>query len=89
VLADDDTSGSELIAARRGLADDQLDARPTDGGGSIRETVDRVLSCDRDSIDTLKASSGSHRHGAAGRALRCASRDAHVNSGANASSRGE
>jgi len=55
LLADYYTSRAQLIAALFGLADDQLDAKPKDGGWSIRETIDHVLYWDRDSIDTLQA----------------------------------
>jgi uncharacterized damage-inducible protein DinB len=55
LLADYYTSRAQLIAALFGLADDQLDAKPPDGGWSIRETIDHVLYWDRDSIDTLRA----------------------------------
>src|SRR5262245_48864769 len=55
LLADYYTSRAQLIAALFGLADDQLDAKPEDGGWSIRETVDHVLDWDRNSIDTLQA----------------------------------
>jgi len=55
LLADYYTSRAQLIAALFGLADDQLDAKPPDGGWSIRETIDHVLYWDRDSIDTLQA----------------------------------
>lgn len=54
LLADYYTSRAQLIAALFGLADDQLDAKPPDGGWSIRETIDHVLYWDRDSIDMLK-----------------------------------
>ena len=55
LLADYYTSRAQLIAALFGLADDQLDAKPPDGGWSIRETIDHVLYWDRDSIDMLRA----------------------------------
>ena len=55
LLADYYTSRAHLVAALFGLADDQLDAKPEDGGWSIRETVDHVLYWDRNSIDTLQA----------------------------------
>jgi len=55
LLADYYTSRAELVAALFGLADDQLDAKPKDGGWSIRETVDHVIYWDRNSIDTLEA----------------------------------
>jgi hypothetical protein len=55
LLADYYTSRAQLVAALFGLADDQLDAKPKDGGWSIRETVDHVLYWDRNSIDTLQA----------------------------------
>jgi uncharacterized damage-inducible protein DinB len=54
LLADYYTSRAQLIAALFGLADDQLDAKPPDGGWSIRETIDHVLYWDRDSIGMLK-----------------------------------
>ena len=54
LLADYYTSRAQLIAALFGLTDAQLDARPGDGGWTIRETVDHVLHWDRDSIDTLR-----------------------------------
>jgi uncharacterized damage-inducible protein DinB len=49
------TSRAQLVAALFGLRDDQLDAKPGDGGWTIRETVEHVLSCNRNSIDTLHA----------------------------------
>ena len=55
LLADYYTSRAQLVAALFGLADDQLDAKPTDGGWTIRETVDHVLYWDRTSMDTLQA----------------------------------
>jgi aryl-alcohol dehydrogenase-like predicted oxidoreductase len=55
LLADYYTSRAQLIAALFGLADDQLDAKPKDGGWSIRETIEHVLYADRDSIDALHA----------------------------------
>jgi uncharacterized damage-inducible protein DinB len=55
LLADYYTSRAQLIAALFGLADDQLDAKPPDGGWSIRETIDHVLYWDRDSIGMLQA----------------------------------
>jgi uncharacterized damage-inducible protein DinB len=55
LLADYYTSRAQLIAALFGLADDQLDAKPPDGGWSVRETIDHVLYWDRDSIGTLQA----------------------------------
>jgi uncharacterized damage-inducible protein DinB len=55
LLADYYTSRAQLVAALFGLADDQLDAKPKDGGWSIRETIDHVLYWDRNSIDTLQA----------------------------------
>jgi len=55
LLADYYNSRAQLISALFGLADDQLDAKPGDGGWTIRETIEHVLYWDRDSIDTLKA----------------------------------
>ena len=55
LLADYYTSRAQLIAALFGLAADQLDTKPKDGGWTIRETVEHVLHCDRDSIDALHA----------------------------------
>jgi uncharacterized damage-inducible protein DinB len=55
LLADYYTSRAQLIAALFGLADDQLDAKPKDGGWTIRETVEHVLHWDRNSIDALHA----------------------------------
>jgi uncharacterized damage-inducible protein DinB len=55
LLADYYTSRAQLIAALFGLADQQLDAKPADGGWTIRETVEHVLYWDRNSIDTLHA----------------------------------
>jgi uncharacterized damage-inducible protein DinB len=49
------TSRAQLVAALFGLRDDQLDAKPGDGGWTIRETVGHVLYWDRNSIDTLHA----------------------------------
>ena len=53
LLADYYTARAQLIVALFGLADDQLDAKPKDGGWTIRETVEHVLYWDRNSIDTL------------------------------------
>jgi uncharacterized damage-inducible protein DinB len=58
LLADYYTSRAQLIAALFGLADQQLDAKPEDGGWTIRETVEHVLHWDRDSIDTLRTTGG-------------------------------
>ena len=58
LLADYYTSRAQLIAALFGLADDQLDTKPKDGGWTIRETVEHVLHCDRDSIAALQLPSG-------------------------------
>jgi uncharacterized damage-inducible protein DinB len=55
LLADYYSSRAHLIAALFGLADDQLDAKPRDGGWTIRETVEHVLYSDRNSIDALHA----------------------------------
>jgi uncharacterized damage-inducible protein DinB len=55
LLADYYTARAQLIAALFGLADEQLDTRPPDGGWSIRETIDHVLYWDRDSIETLRS----------------------------------
>jgi uncharacterized damage-inducible protein DinB len=55
LLADYYTSRAQLVAALFGLADDQLEAKPDDGGWSIRETVEHVLYWDRNSIETLQA----------------------------------
>jgi uncharacterized damage-inducible protein DinB len=55
LLADYYTARAQLVAALFGLADDQLDAKPADGGWTIRETVEHVLYWDRNSIDTLHA----------------------------------
>jgi uncharacterized damage-inducible protein DinB len=55
LLADYYTSRAQLVAALFGLTDDRLDAKPKDGGWSIRETVDHVLYWDRNSIDTLQS----------------------------------
>src|SRR5262249_20561987 len=55
LLADYYNSRAQLISALFGRADDQLDAKPGDGGWTIRETIEHVLYWDRDSIDTLKA----------------------------------
>ena len=55
LLADYYTSRAQLIAALFGLVDEQLDAKPKDGGWSIRETIDHVLYSDRHSIDALRA----------------------------------
>jgi uncharacterized damage-inducible protein DinB len=54
LLADYYTSRAQLIAALFGLADNQLDAKPEDGGWTIRETIEHVLYWDRNSIDTLR-----------------------------------
>ena len=54
LLADYYTSRAQLIAALFGLADEQIDAKPRDGGWTIRETVEHVLHWDRDSIDALR-----------------------------------
>ena len=64
LLADYYTSRAQLVAALFGLADDQLDAKPADGGWSIRETVDHVLYWDRNSIDTLQAEFQQSTHAA-------------------------
>ena len=53
LLADYYTSRAQLIAALFGLTDEQLDAKPTDGGWTIRETIEHVLYWDRDSIKAL------------------------------------
>ena len=55
LLADYYTSRAQLIASLFGLADQQLDAKPGDGGWTIRETVEHVLYWDRNSIDTLRS----------------------------------
>ena len=55
LLADYYTSRAQLIAALFGLTDAQLDAKPTDGGWTIRETVEHVIHWDRDSMNTLQA----------------------------------
>jgi uncharacterized damage-inducible protein DinB len=55
LLADYYTSRAQLIAALFGLTDEQLDAKPTDGGWTIRETIEHVLYWDRDSIKALQA----------------------------------
>jgi uncharacterized damage-inducible protein DinB len=55
LLADYYTSRAQLIAALFGLADQQIDAKPEDGGWTIRETVEHVLYWDRNSIDTLRS----------------------------------
>jgi uncharacterized damage-inducible protein DinB len=55
LLAEYYTSRAELVAALFGLRDDQLDAKPEDGGWTIRETVEHVLYWDRNSMDTLHA----------------------------------
>jgi uncharacterized damage-inducible protein DinB len=55
LLADYYTSRSQLVTALFGLTDEQLDAKPGDGGWTIRETIEHVLYWDRNSIDTLKA----------------------------------
>jgi len=55
LLADYYTARAQLVAALFGLADDQLDAKPADGGWTIRETVEHVLYWDRSSVDTLHA----------------------------------
>ena len=57
MLADYYNSRAQLITALFGLADDQLDAKPGDGGWTIRETIEHVLYWDRNSIDTLKTGS--------------------------------
>jgi uncharacterized damage-inducible protein DinB len=55
LLADYYSARAQLIAALFGLTDDQLDAKPEDGGWTIRETVKHVLYSDRNSIDALRA----------------------------------
>ncbi len=55
LLADYYTSRAQLIGALFGLADQQLDAKPEDGGWTIRETVEHVLYWDRNSIDSLRS----------------------------------
>jgi len=55
LLADYYTSRAQLVAALFGLTDEQLDAKPKDGGWTIRATVEHVLHWDRDSIDALHA----------------------------------
>ena len=55
LLADYYTSRAQLIAALFGLADQQIDAKPEEGGWTIRETVEHVLYWDRNSIDTLRS----------------------------------
>jgi len=55
LLTDYYTSRAQLIAALFGLADQQIDAKPEDGGWTIRETVEHVLYWDRNSIDTLRS----------------------------------
>ena len=64
LLADYYTSRAQLVAALFGLDDDQLDAKPKDGGWSIRETIDHVLYWDRNSIDTLQAEFQQSTHAA-------------------------
>jgi uncharacterized damage-inducible protein DinB len=64
LLADYYTSRAQLVAALFGLDDDQLDAKPKDGGWSIRETIDHVLYWDRNSIDTLQAEFQQSAHAA-------------------------
>ncbi len=55
LLADYYTSRAQLIGSLFGLTDEQLDAKPPDGGWTARETLEHVLDCDRGSIDTLHA----------------------------------
>jgi uncharacterized damage-inducible protein DinB len=55
LLADYYTSRAQLIAALFGLTDAQLDTKPTDGGWTIRETVEHVIHWDRDSMNMLQA----------------------------------
>jgi uncharacterized damage-inducible protein DinB len=55
LLADYYTSRAQLIAALFGLTDEHLDAKPTDSGWTIRETIEHVLYWDRDSIKALHA----------------------------------
>ena len=55
LLADYYTARAQLIAALFGLTDDQLDAKPKDGGWTARKTIEHVLSADRNSIDALHA----------------------------------
>jgi uncharacterized damage-inducible protein DinB len=64
LLADYYSSRAQLVAALFGLDDDQLDAKPKDGGWSIRETIDHVLYWDRNSIDTLQAEFQQSTHAA-------------------------
>jgi hypothetical protein len=55
LLAEYHAARAQPIAALFGLADPQLDAKPTDEGWTVRETIEHVLHSDRDSIDTLQA----------------------------------
>ncbi len=55
LLADYTTARAQLIASLFGLTDEQLDAKPPDGGWTVRETLEHVLYWDRNSIDTLQA----------------------------------
>jgi len=63
LLADYYTSRAQLAAALFGLTDDQLDAKPKDGGWTIRETVEHVLYSDRNSIEALHAEHQQWRRG--------------------------
>lgn len=55
LLADYTTARAQLIASLFGLTDEQLDAKPPDGGWTVRETLEHVLYWDRNSVDTLQA----------------------------------
>ena len=55
LLADYYTARAQLVAALFGLTDEQIDAKPKDGGWTVRETIDHVLYWDRNSVDALKA----------------------------------
>jgi uncharacterized damage-inducible protein DinB len=55
LLADYYVARAQLIAALFGLTDAQVDAKPKDGGWTVRETIDHVLHWDRNSIDALQA----------------------------------
>lgn len=42
-LADAEIAWGQLLAAVTGLADEDLDAQPEDGGWTVRETLDHIL----------------------------------------------
>ena len=54
ILVDYYLSRAQLISSLFGLTDDQLDARPPDGGWTVRQTIEHTLGSERHSIRALK-----------------------------------